>query len=321
MKLSEIYSKNNTRTIIEPARKEPVKQESSKGPVKRGPVKKPVISIEIFPPKAQNDAEFQTKMEKLFDELKVLNKNFKPSLISITYGAGGSKRDKSNLLTKEIKNNFDFDIVMPHFTCVCSSKSFIKDYLDEIKTLGIKNILALRGDEPEDIEVCYKDFKFASELVEFIKAEGGLEIAVAGYPEGHILSPSIKEDVKNLKNKVNKGASAIFTQFFFENEKFYDYLEILDKNNINLPVIAGLLPVISYEGLTRMVHLSGIKLSKKAINHFEKWQYSKEDTIKAGIEWTSIQAEDLIKNKADGIHFYSLNKARSTVEILKNVSC
>lgn len=277
--------------------------------------KAPVISIEIFPPK---DPDFNIKKTNLYKELDKLNSHFKPSLISITYGAGGSTCENSNVLAKEIKENCGFDIVMPHFTCVCSSKDFIERHLSEIKEYKIENILALRGDEPKDIDVCYKDFKYASDLVDFIKNKTDFEIAVAGYPEGHILSESLNEDIKHLKTKVNNGASAIFTQFFFENEKFYNYLELLDKNKINLPVCAGILPVISYEGLLRMIQLSGIKLSNKAKCHFEKWQNSKEDTIKAGIEWASQQVEDLAKNNVSGIHFYTLNKAYSTIEILKN---
>lgn len=295
MKLSEVYSKNPD---------------------------KPVISIEIFPPKGEGK-EFQDKKEELFDELKRLNtlsSDFKkPSLVSITYGAGGKTRTNSGILTKEIKENFDFNIVMPHLTCVCSDKNFVEAALYELEGYKIDNILALRGDEPEDITVCYRDFKFASELVEFIKEKTSFEIAVAGYPEGHADAVSFEEDIKNLKNKVSKGANAIFTQFFFENEKFYNFLCALKKNGINLPAIAGILPVISYPGLLRMVKLSGIKPSKKALSHFEKWQYSKEDTIKAGIEWAYYQCEDLIKNKVDGIHFYTLNKSYSTVEILKHL--
>lgn len=291
--------------------------------------KKPVISIEIFPPKAdaQKDAggaenlagkSFEYKKDALFDELRLLNENFKPSLVSVTYGAGGKNRENSNIITKGVAEDFDFNIVMPHFTCVCSSREFIENYLSEIEGYKIGNILALRGDEPLDIDVCYRDFKFAYQLVEFIKQKTNLEIAVAGYPEGHILAKSIDDDIKNLKKKLNCGAGTVFTQFFFENEKFYNYLELLDKNGIDAPVCAGILPVISYNGLFRMVNLSGIKLSKKAQNHFEKWQNSKECTIKAGIEWASYQVEDLLKNGVDGIHFYTLNKAHSTVEILKN---
>jgi len=279
----------------------------------------PVISIEVFPPK---EPDFKLKKENLFEEIKLIKEKCSPSLISITYGAGGKSRENSNIITKEIKENFDFKIVMPHLTCVCSSKDFIAQSLDELKSYGIKNILALRGDEPENTDVCYGDFKFASDLAEFIQKESSLEIAVAGYPEGHILSKNLEDDIKNLKTKIKKGngaTKAIFTQFFFDNAAFYNYLELLDKNGINLPVCAGVLPVISFSGLTRMVNLSGITLPKKALNHFEKWQYSKEDTIKAGIDWSCAQVEDLIQNNADGIHFYSLNKAHSIVKILENI--
>lgn len=280
---------------------------------------KPVFSIEIFPPKAVSHKEFQDKAKKLYEELEKIKEYFPPSLVSITYGAGGSNREKSLILLKKLKEDFNFDILMPHFTCVCSSKEYIENYLDEIKTLEIENILALRGDEPDDIDVCYKDFKFASDLVKFIKKRAGFEIGVAGYPEGHAHSKNLKSDIKYLKEKIQSGGNVVFTQFFFENEKFYSYLETLDKEGINTPLAAGILPVISYQGLLKMSNLSGVKLSTKMINHFEKWQNSKEDTTKAGIDWASNQVCDLIKNKTAGIHFYTLNKAESVVEILKNV--
>ena len=291
MKLSELYSKNTQ--------------------CPKKPAKNPIISIEIFPPKAPKGAsyekEFALKKEQLFCELAALNKILKPSLVSITYGAAGSNSEKSDEIIRNMLEKFDYSAIMPHFTCVCSKKEFIERYLNSLKTYGIQNILALKGDEPEDLEniggVCYRDFHYA----------------VAGYPEGHIAAESLEEDVKHLKTKVQKGGSVIFTQFFFENDKFYRYLELLDKNSINLPVVAGLLPVISYEGLMRMIRLSGIKPSAKVLNTFEKYKDSKEDIIKAGIELTSIQADDLIKNGVLGLHFYTLNKARSTSEVLKNI--
>lgn len=315
MKLSEVYLKN-TECLNTPQTPEtPGKFQSG-----TNGHKKPVFSIEIFPPKAASDKEFQDKLSALFKEINKINEYTPPSLVSITYGAGGSNREKSLSLLKSLKANFHFDIIMPHFTCVCSSKEFIEDYLSEIESLKINNILALRGDEPEDIQICYKDFKHAKDLVKFIKKKTSFEIAVAGYPEGHVLSADLKTDIKFLKEKIEAGGNVIFTQFFFENEKFYSYLESLEKEGIKTPVAAGILPVISYTGLLRMSKLSGVKLSKKMVNHFEKWQYSKTDTIKAGIDWATEQVLDLIKNEADGIHFYTLNKAHSTLEILKNVN-
>ena len=201
------------------------------------------------PKGASYEKEFALKKEQLFCELAALNKILKPSLVSITYGAAGSNSEKSDEIIRNMLEKFDYSAIMPHFTCVCSKKEFIERYLNSLKTYGIQNILALKGDEPEDLEniggVCYRDFHYASDLVEFIKAKTDFEIAVAGYPEGHIAAESLEEDVKHLKTKVQKGGSVIFTQFFFENDKFYRYLELLDKNSINLPVVAGLLPVIS----------------------------------------------------------------------------
>lgn len=279
---------------------------------------KPVISIEIFPPKASDKTDLDTK-EELYKELQTLNKTKKPALVSITYGAAGTNSEKSDEIIQNILEKFNYSAIMPHFTCVCSKKEFIEKHLNTLKTYGVENILALKGDEPEDIKFCHRDFRYASDLVEFIKAKTDFEIAVAGYPEGHIASDSLDEDIKHLKTKVSKGGSVIFTQFFFENDKFYRYLELLDKNEINVPVAAGLLPVVSYQGLIKMIKLSGIKPSKKVLDLFEKYKESKEDIIKAGIEQASTQAKDLIQNGVSGLHFYTLNKARSTAEILKNI--
>lgn len=292
MKLTEIYKKDNNT---------------------------PVISIEVFPPKPSENVNYEEKIASLEAELKVIKEKVDPSLISITYGAGGSNREKSNTIVEHLIKNFDFKAVMPHFTCVCSSKDYIEKYLDEIKKLNVKNILALRGDEPNDIDVCYQDFKFASELVKFIKQRGDFDIAVAGYPEGHIRAKSFKDDLENLKRKIDLGGKVVFTQLFFDNNKFFSYLEKVRALGIETPVAAGILPVVSYQGLIKMSTLSGVELSPELTAFFGKYKDSKEDTVKAGTEWATKQVEELIRQGVDGIHFYSLNKAHSVVEIMKNI--
>ena len=272
------------------------------------------ISYEVFPPKNDTDG---TKTSKLFDEILSLKK-YKPALISVTYGAGGSNKEHSYEIVKYLsEKNLN---VMPHFTCICSSKTQIESYLNDLKTLNIENILALRGDEPKDNNICYLDFRYANELVEYLHLHTNFAIAVAGYPEGHLQAPDLNTDIKNLKKKLNAGGNVIFTQMFFDNDKFFKYKELLEKENISNPVIAGILPILSYEQLEKMLSLAKVTLPKKLMDTLEKYKYNKDDIKKIGIDFATEQCQDLIDNKIKGIHFYTLNKSYSTSKILDNLN-
>jgi len=285
MKLKDIYSQNKTN-----------------------------ISFEVFPPKDDINGE---KTEKLFDEISLL-KQYNPALISVTYGAGGSNKDKSYSIVKKLVNqNIN---VMPHFTCVCSSKSQIDAYLNDLIKLNIENILALRGDEPQNNDVCYIDFKFANELVEYLNHKTDLSIAVAGYPEGHVLASDLKTDIQYLKKKVNAGADVIITQMFFDNDKLYNYIDLLENEKITKPVIAGILPIISYKQLDKMLNIAKVTLPKKLIDSIEKYKYNNEDIKKLGIDFATEQCQNLIENNIKGIHLYTLNKSYSALQILKNLN-
>lgn len=263
--------------------------------------KQPVISFEIFPPKEDE--------ENLLNEIEIL-KQFNPAFISLTCGAGG-KENKSFELLKKIKNVN----LMPHFTCISSSKQSVEDGLTEIENMGIKNILALRGDIPQDTELICHDFNFANELVSFIKEKTDLSIGVAGYPESHIESPDLKTDIENLKKKVDAGADVIFTQLFFDNNKFYDFTERVKNAGINLPVAAGIMPVISKKQVEKMVSMARITMPEELKNAMEKYDCLKD----FGIDFAAKQCEDLIKNEVKGLHFFTLNKSYSTTKILTGV--
>lgn len=272
------------------------------------------ISYEVFPPK--NDLDYQ-KTEKLFEEINKLLQ-FNPALISVTYGAGGSNKNNSFSIVKSLvekKIN-----IMPHFTCICSDKKSIEFQIQELKKMNIENILALRGDEPQECEVCYRDFRYANELVKFLKETTSFSVGVAGYPEGHIEASDIDTDIKNLKKKVLAGGEVIFTQLFFDNKKLYKYLEKIRKEGIDIPVVAGILPIISYEQLEKMLSLAKVTFPKKLFEKIEKFKNNKDDIKKLGIDFATAQCEDLIKNEIKGLHFYTLNKAFSTSEILKNLN-
>ena len=273
----------------------------------------PIISYEVFPPKDDNDG---AKTEKLFSELEIL-KRHNPSLISVTYGAGGSVHNESLEIVKRIKNNLNVT-PLPHFTCVSMSKKNIKTYLENLGNIGVKNILALRGDIPENQEYCH-DFLHASELVDYIKNETDLSVAVAGYPEGHTESKSLKDDIKYLKLKVSKGADVLYTQLFFNNNKYYDFAQRCVDNGIDVPVIPGIMPVTNYNSLCKMVSLCKVDVPKDFWNKIEQHKDDKDYILKYGIEYASNQCKDLIENNVKGLHFYTLNKSCAVNEILNNI--
>lgn len=266
---------------------------------------KTVISFEVFPPKENS--------EKLLEEIKVL-KHHNPAFISLTYGAGGNE-NKSFELLKQIK---DTGInVMPHFTCISTTKKNIERNINKLIDLKIENILALRGDIPENKELQKHDFNYASDLVEFIKHKTNLSIGVAGYPEGHIESPDLDTDINYLKDKVDKGADAIFTQLFFDNNNFYKFIDKTEKAGINIPIIPGIMPIISKKQVEKMVKLANITVPPNVQENISKLK--DKDLIEFGIEYATSQCEELIKNGIKGLHFYTLNKSYSTNEILNNI--
>jgi len=314
----------------------------------------PPISYEIFPPKSGN-------YDNLIEELRTL-KEFNPAanaisspapaanalcedpalygsspclqagaisspapaLISITYGAGGGNRSSTLELAKRIQSELELNL-MQHFTCVCSTRGFIENYLKEIESLGVKNILALKGDLPKDFTdapdaLAAQDFAYANELVEFIASNSSLEIAVAGYPEKHPAALTLEDDIANLKRKIDAGGSAIFTQLFFENDNFYKYCELLVAKGIQKPVIAGILPVSNFSQLSKMASMCGVILPVKMVARFEKFKDNEADTIKAGIEFATQQCQKLTEFGVSGLHFYTLNRAEPTRTIIQNLS-
>lgn len=275
--------------------------------------KTPVISYEVFPPKDDTDGK---KLENLFEELNKLLV-FKPSLISVTYGAGGSNRNESVEIIKRIKEELKIT-PMPHFTCVSTSTKNIREYLKTLESFDIENILALRGDMPQDGNVCH-DFKHADELVQYIKDNTNLSVAIAGYPEGHKECESFEKDMLYLKQKADKGADVIYTQMFFNTEHYFSFVEKCLKLGINQTVIPGILPVSSYNQILKMADMCKVEIPSKMREILEKHQNDKDYTKKYGIEYASLQCQKLLQNGAKGLHFYTLNKAHAVSEILQNI--
>lgn len=273
-----------------------------------------IISFEIFPPKNDEDA---SKLEKLLHHLGLLRK-YNPAFISLTYGAGGTTQDASLNIIDRIQKEIGVT-VMPHFTCVGSSREHVRNYLRQIQDFGIKNILALRGDIPEGMTQTNFDFKYANELVEFIKSETNLSIGVAGYPECHIDCKDLSLDLKNLKRKVDAGADAIYTQMFFDNDKFLSFIEQAQKLGINVPILPGILPIMSYQQLERMLSMARVTLPKKLMAQLEKFKDNADDVKKVGIEFASIQCQQLIDAEICGLHFFTLNTSNAVGQILDNL--
>ena len=269
---------------------------------------KPKISFEIFPP--------QKDIDKLLNELKVLN-TYNPEFISITCSAGNANNSSIETL-KNIKNKFNINL-MPHFTCICSKKEDIKNNLNYLESIGVENILALRGDEPTNKENIYKDFRYANDLVKFIKQETNLSVGVAGYPEGHIQATDIYTDIENLKKKVDAGAEAIFTQLFFNNDKFFSYIQLVRDAGIEIPIIAGIMPIVNYHQITKMLNLAKISVPKVLQEKIEKYKDNEKSMTEFGIDFSSYQCQQLIDAEVKGIHFYTLNKSYSTAQILENI--
>lgn len=272
----------------------------------------PVISYEVFPPKNDVDG---SKLGKLLKELELLKK-FNPALVSVTYGAGGSNQNQSVEIIDRIKNELGMN-PMPHFTCVATDKDNICEYMKNIEDMGILNILALRGDIPEG-SYC-KDFRHACDLVEYINSDHNLSVSVAGYPEGHAEADSLEKDIEWLKYKVDRGAQAVYTQLFFDNNKYFAFIELCRDEGINVPIIPGILPVTSYNQLAKMASLCKVTIPSVFIEKLEKHKDDADYTKKLGIDFASYQCRQLIDAQVDGLHFYTLNKSYATSEILSNI--
>lgn len=279
--------------------------------------KKPVISFEIFPHK--KDSPIET-IYKTIDELAPLN----PDYISVTYGAGGnsSSRNKTVEIASIIKNKYNIE-ALAHLSCIASTKDEVEQMLKSLKQNNIENILALRGDLPEDPNFKFPNplhFRYASDLIEKIKEQGDFCIGAACYPEGHIECNSIDEDIDNLKKKVDTGADFLITQLFFDNNLFYQFKEKVYSKGINVPIEVGIMPVTNSKQIKRIASLCGASIPNKFTKILDKY-FDKPEALKdAGIAYATDQIIDLLSSGVDGVHIYTMNNPYVAKRIVSNIS-
>ena len=274
------------------------------------------ISFEYFPPKTEKG------LENLYSTIADMAK-LRPDFMTCTYGAGGGSREKTIDIVEHIDRTHGIPS-MAHLTCVLHTKDELKGIIGEIKTRGIKNILALRGDPPADNpdwQPGPENFKYSSELVAFIRKEFGdhFSIGVAGFPEGHLLCKDRDKDAGFLKMKIDAGADFVITQLFFDNKDYFEYVERLRKIGVTNRIIPGILPITDYEKLQRFCKICGATVTGNVKRIFEPIQGNVEAMERAGIDFAVKQCNELLAGGAPGMHFYSLNKLSPTDKILNGL--
>lgn len=273
--------------------------------------KKIIFSLEVFPPKKTSSVDV---IYKTLEELGDIH----PDFISVTFGAGGSGNSRYALdIASKISENGI--IPMLHLPCINFTKEEIDSALDEAKSRGIENILALRGDINPDITPV-KQFSHASDLIPYIKTRGDFDVAGACYPEGHPDAETLDEDIENLRKKVDSGADHLITQLFFDNEYFYNFRDKAVKAGINVPIEAGIMPVVNKNQIERMVTTCGASLPHKFVKIMQKYGQNPEAMRDAGIAYAINQIVDLAASDVDGIHLYSMNNAYVARKISEAVS-
>lgn len=272
---------------------------------------KTTLSYELFPPK---DASKLDNLYKTAGEITEL----KPDFISITYGAGGGIDTNTVKIASHVQNKLNVNAIA-HLTCIASETATIDKVIEELKENNIQNILALRGDMPLNFSG-RSQFKYASDLIKYIKTrDGDFCIGGACYPEGHTECINKATDIDNLKYKVDCGCDFLTTQMFFENSIFYNYLYRISQKGINVPVLAGIMPVVNGKQIERICKLSGTQLPPRFKSIVDKFGDDPEAMMQAGIAYASEQIIDLIANGVNGIHVYTMNKPSIAIAIKNNI--
>jgi len=276
----------------------------------------PVISFEFFPPKT--DEGDRNLLEKAIPALL----QTRPDYCSVTYGAGGTTRDKTLMIVDRIQREHRLT-ALAHLTCVNHTREEVRTLLEKIRALGCKNILALRGDPPGGgaFQPTPGGFEFSSQLVRFIREAGDFSTGVAGFPEGHVACKEGKHaDWAHLKTKVDAGADFVLTQLFFDNADFFEFRDhVAGKLGVRVPIVPGVIAILNATQILKFTQLCGAKIPPPLRVKLEALGNDEAAAMEFGIEYATRQCEELLRAGVPGLHFYTLNKSHSTVQVLKNL--
>jgi methylenetetrahydrofolate reductase (NADPH) len=276
-------------------------------------VRRPVFSFEFFPPKTD---EASQQLEKTISDLRPLE----PDFVSVTYGAGGSTREKTIDLVGRVKRDSGIE-VMAHLTCVGSTSEELRDVLDRLAAAGIDNVLALRGDPPKGqttFQAVEGGFAHASELVGFIRSNYGRTFSVGGaaYPEKHVECGNPAVDLANLKRKVDAGADFLITQLFFDNRKYFEFVDNARAVGIDVPIIPGIMPITNATQVERFTMMCGASLPFRLAAEMDRRRDDHHAVMQLGVAHATAQCIELLQCGAPGVHFYTLNRSTATMQVL-----
>ena len=269
--------------------------------------KQPCFSFEFFPPKTDDG------VRALLETARTL-RALEPAFVSVTYGAGGSTRARTIDVAKRMKQELELE-VMAHVTCVGHTRDELRAVFHEISRSGIENVLALRGDPPHgnDTFVATEGgFRFASELIEMLRSEFEFSVGAAAYPETHPEAASPEDDLRNAHRKVGAGARFLITQLFFDNDRYFRFVERARSAGIDVPIIPGIMPITNYEQIARMTKMCGASVPAPLLVELERRVDDAQAVTDLGVAYCALQCADLLARGAPGIHFYTLNRSTAT---------
>jgi methylenetetrahydrofolate reductase (NADPH) len=273
---------------------------------------RPVYSFEFFPPKTEKG---YAALRRVVSELKHLS----PDFVSVTWGAGGSTRDKTVDLVLDIQQEIGLT-AMAHLSCIGSTPDQLAATLERLQAGGIENVLALGGDRPVDYVPPEGAFTYANELAAFIRSRWGFSVGGACYPETHTLAPSPEVDLENLVRKVNAGVDVLITQLYFDNADYFAFVERAREAGITVPIVAGIMPIVSAANIRRMAGLSGARIPSELESRLSEVEHDDRLTMEVGIEWATLQCRELVERDVPGIHFYTLNRSPATRRIFESLT-
>ena len=271
------------------------------------------FSCEFFPPKSDKG------MENLFSTARILKKEINPEFFSVTFGAGGSTRETTFNAVTKIKQKTGCDVA-PHLSCIGSSKQQLKEILDDYKDQGVKRIVTLRGDMPSGT-VSQSDFNHANELVSFIRENYNdqFHLEVAAYPEMHPQAENASQDISHFKNKVLAGADSAITQYFYNIDSYFYFIDNCEKSGLDLPIVPGIMPITNYGNLARFSDMCGAEIPRWLRRKLESYADDTDSIKQFGAEFVSSMCEKLLDMGAPGLHFYSMNQSEATLKIWNNL--